>query len=164
MNKQLKSLLLMSAFTTTLLGAGITAAEAQSKAPKGSIALEQTDQSEDGEVAAYASLAKVTLEQAVKAAQDALGTQTAPTSAQLGNEDGFLAWEVILGTQTVTVDAGNTKILQTEKTSADEGQDDNDGSDEMSEGKGATTEVANGGASDEGEHESPSEPEEADDN
>ena len=86
----------------------------------GSIALPQDKQSEEGEAAAYGPLAKVTLEQAVKAAQDSLGVTSAAVSAELGNENGFLVWEVVIGQQTLTVDAGNAKILRTEPVGAAE--------------------------------------------
>ena len=91
---------------------------------KGSIALPQDNQSEEGEAAAYGSMAKVTLEQAVKAAQDSLDVTSAAVSAQLGNENGFLVWEVVVGTQTVKIDAGDAKVLQTEQVGAAETKDD----------------------------------------
>ena len=110
----------------------------------GSIKLPQDNQSESAEAAAYMNMAKVTLDQAVKAAQSSLGNTAAPSSAQLGNENGSLVWEVVIGKQTVIVDAGNAKVLQTQATNAaemadngenyDQGQD-GETNDQMNQGK-----------------------------
>lgn len=132
--KQAKILLIGGTMLVGSLGTGSaiaqtapTKAQTQMQEPTftGSVALPQDDQSEGAEATAYGSIATVTLDQAVKAAQDSLGATDAPVSAQLDNENGFLIWEVVIGDQAVKVDAGNAKILQTEQVGADnEGDDD----------------------------------------
>ncbi|WP_243094686.1 PepSY domain-containing protein [Thermus thalpophilus] len=87
---------------------------AQAPAYQGSIPVTQEYGNEDQESAAYQALAKVTAEEAVKAAQQALGTTAAPTQVSLGNENGYLVWEVVLAGQEVKVDAGTGKVLHRE--------------------------------------------------
>ncbi len=76
----------------------------------------QEERSEGQEAALYQNLAKVTRDQAVAAAQQALGTQAAPTKVQLGVENGYLVWEVVIGDQEVKVDAGTGQVLHREPT------------------------------------------------
>ena len=158
MKQQTKTLLLSSALlvgsvsmTVALAQAsgGTTQTQGQAQQPAftGSIPLPQDNQSEGAEAAAYASMAKVTLDQAVTAAQSSLGNSTAPSSAQLGNENGFLVWEVVIGQQAVKIDAGDAKVLQTEQVGAEEmadnGEDydqnegdDNEGSGQQEQNEG----------------------------
>jgi len=72
----------------------------------------------------YASLAKVSMQDAIKAAQTALGTTAAPSKVQLSNENGYLVWEVVIGGQEVKIDAGNAQVLD---KSAVGGAEENDG-------------------------------------
>lgn len=131
MKQRTKTLLLSSVLLVGSVGAtialaqasgGTTQAQGQTQQPAftGSIPLPQDNQSEGAEAAAYASMAKVTLDQAVTAAQSSLGNTTAPSSAQLDNENGFLVWEVVIGQQAVKIDAGDAKVLQTEQVGAEE--------------------------------------------
>ncbi len=132
MKQRTKTLLLSSVLLVGSVGATIALAQAsggtttqaqgqdQQPAFTGSIPLPQDNQSEGAEAAAYASMAKVTLDQAVTAAQSSLGNTTAPSSAQLDNENGFLVWEVVIGQQAVKIDAGDAKVLQTEQVGAEE--------------------------------------------
>ena len=101
----------------------------------GSVKLPQDNQSEGAEAAAYAKLAKVTLDQAVKAAQSSLGNNSPATSAQLGNENGSLVWEVVIGQQSVLVDAGNAKVLQTQPVNAPEMADNGENYDQGQDGE-----------------------------
>lgn len=131
--KQAKILLIGGALLVGSLGTA--GAFAQTAPPKpqtqmqepnftGSIALPQDSQSEGAEAAAYGSMAKVALDQAVKAARDSLGVTDVPTSAQLDNENGFLIGEVVIGNQAVKVDAGNAQVLQTEQVGAEDKADE----------------------------------------
>ncbi len=137
MNQRIKTLLIGSTLFVSSFGGAVVFAQAtatpakpqaqmQEPAFTGSITLPQDDQSEGAEAAAYGSMATVSLDQAVKAAQDSLGVTDAPTSAQLDNENGFLIWEVVIGDQAVKVDAGDAKVLQTEQVGANEEGDDNE--------------------------------------
>ncbi len=112
-----------------------TQGQTQQPASTGSISLPQENQGEDAEAAAYMSMAKVTLGQAVKAAQTSLGVTTAPSSAQLGNENGSLVWEVVIGQQSVAVDAGNAKVLQTQPINAPEMADNGENYDQGQDGE-----------------------------
>lgn len=91
--------------------------DSQDPAIKGSIALPNdqngaengTEVADAQEAAQYQGMAKITPEQAKTAALAAVpGTVT---SVQLGNENGFLVYDVTIGTQEVIVDAGNGKVL-----------------------------------------------------
>ena len=101
----------------------------------GSIKVPQDNQSEGAEAAAYSKMAKITLGQAVKAAQSSLNVSTSPSSAQLGNENGSLVWEVVIGQQSVLVDAGNAKVLQTQATNAPEMADGGEDYDQGQDGE-----------------------------
>lgn len=159
MKQRTKTLLLSSALLVGSVGSTValaqasggaaTQAQGQQPAFTGSVPLPQENQSEDAEAAAYMSMAKVTLEQAVTAAQSSLGSSAAPSSAQLGNENGFLVWEVVIGQRTVKVDAGDGKVLQTEQVGAEkmadngenydqEGGDNNEGADQQEQNEGGT--------------------------
>jgi hypothetical protein len=80
----------------------------------------------------YQAMAKVSLQDAVKAAQAALNTTATPTKVKLGVENGYLVWEVVIAGQEVKVDAGNGKVLHQEALGSTgendgEGHDENDG-------------------------------------
>lgn len=88
----------------------------QASAVKGSIQLpaEQSgvEVPDAQEEAQYASLARITPEQAKQAAQSAVPGSV--TSVTLGDEDGSLVYEVHSGNTEVLVDAGNGKVLHQE--------------------------------------------------
>ena len=155
MNQRTKTLLLSSALLVGSVGSTVVLAQAsggttntqtqgqtQQPAFTGSIPLPQDNQSEGAEAAAYTKMAKVSLDQAVTAAQSSLGNSTAPSSVQLDNENGFLVWEVVIGQQTVKVDAGDGKVLLTEQVGAEEmadngeSYDDNEGSGQEEQNEG----------------------------
>lgn len=79
---------------------------------------------EAAELAQYQSLATVTFDEAIAAAQEATGLTDAPTKVELGNENGFLVWEVVIGDQEVKIDAGNGEVLQTEQVGAEDEADE----------------------------------------
>ena len=145
MKQHLKTLVLGSTLVVGSFGTVVALAQAsgstnsqtqgQMQTPlNGSIKVPQDKQSEGAEAAAYAKMAKVTLGQAVKAAQTSLGVTTAPSSAQLGNENGSLVWEVVIGQQSVLIDAGNAKVLQTQMTNAPEMADNGEDYDQAERG------------------------------
>ncbi|MEZ0321413.1 MAG: PepSY domain-containing protein [Thermus sp.] len=113
---------------------------AQVPAYQGSIPVSQGYANEAQEASAYQALAKVTAEEAVKAAQQALGTTAAPTRVSLGNENGYLVWEVVLAGQEVKVDAGTGKVLhwetvgKEEKGSTEEHEGENSPHEDVEEG------------------------------
>ncbi|PZA06681.1 MULTISPECIES: PepSY domain-containing protein [unclassified Meiothermus] len=72
----------------------------------------------------YQAMAKISLQDAVKAAQAVLNTTAAPTKVKLGVENGYLVWEVVLAGQEIKVDAGSGKVLYQEAVG---GQEENDG-------------------------------------
>ena len=159
------ALLVGSVGTTVALaqasGGTATQTQGQTQQPAftGSIPLPQDNQSESAEAAAYMSMAKVTLDQAVTAAQSSLGNSTAPSSAQLDDENGFLVWEVVIGQQTVKVDAGNGKVLQTEQVGAEEmadsetngGESENYDQNEGSGDEGSGQQEQNDGGTEDGD-------------
>lgn len=106
--------------------------DSQDPAIKGSIALpgdqngaeNGTEVADAQEAAQYQGMAKITPEQAKAAALAAVpGTVT---SVQLGNENGFLVYDVTIGTQEVIVDAGNGKVLYQGAADAGENGTEND--------------------------------------
>ena len=72
-------------------------------------------------------LATVTEDDAITAAQQALGVADAPTEVELEVENGYLLWEVEFPGQEVVVDAGSGEVLLIED---EEAEDDDDGEDE----------------------------------
>lgn len=81
-----------------------------------SIAVDETkyeDKSEQDESKILAGLAKITADQAKKAAEAKIGS--AASSVELGSENGSLVYEVKIGNQEVKVDAGNGSILKVEQ-------------------------------------------------
>lgn len=114
----MKKLTAIGLAATALAALGLSLAEkvqkgAQSPSYQGSIPVQEA-QGEDQEATLYQNLAKVTRDQAVAAAQQALGTQAAPSRVQLGVENGYLVWEVVLASQEVKVDAGTGQVLHQE--------------------------------------------------
>lgn len=95
------------------------AVQVQEPAYTGSIAVQSDDdsQAEGAETSRYQAMAKVSMDEAIKAAQAALNTTQAPARASLENENGYLVWEVVIGSQEVKVDAGTGKVLHTEQVS-----------------------------------------------
>lgn len=112
-------------------------AQPQDSGYTGTIAVpENQDLGEAGELAQYRSLAKVTIEEAIAAAREATGLSDAVAKAELGNENGFLVWEVVIGDQVVKVDSGNGEVLQVQQAGADEVADESGaGSDEEEAGE-----------------------------
>ncbi len=106
--------------------------DSQDPAIQGSIALpaEQngaekgTKVADTQEAAQDQGMAKITPAQA-QAAALAVVKGTA-TSVQLGNENGFLVYDVTIGTQEVIVDAGNGKVLYQGAVDAGESGTEND--------------------------------------
>ena len=78
------------------------------------------DAEEKQEAAKYQSLAKITPEQAIAAAEAAIGGKA--KYVELENENGNLVYDVEIGKKEVIVDAGNGKVLYTE----DENQEDDE--------------------------------------
>jgi uncharacterized membrane protein YkoI len=120
MMKSKKTLALLTAAALSL-GAALGLAQQtqnsqQSPSYKGSIPLQGTQN--------YASLAKVSMADAVKAAQTAVGSTAAPTKVQLSDENGYLVWEVVIAGQEVKIDAGNAQVLDKAAVS---GAEENDG-------------------------------------
>ena len=64
------------------------------------------------------ALAKITLQQAQRAAESAEGGKA--TEVKLENEDGNLIYAVKIGQKEVTIDAGNGRVLYTELSKNDE--------------------------------------------
>lgn len=131
MIKSKKTLALVTAAALSL-GAAFSLAQQtqnsqQSPSYKGSIPLQGIQN--------YASLAKVSMADAVKAAQAAVGSAAAPTKAQLGDENGYLVWEVVIAGQEVKVDAGNAQVLDKAAVGGAE-ENDGEGQGEGSEGQG----------------------------
>ncbi len=81
---------------------------------KGSITLTQDP------MAQYLTLAKISMADAVAAAQKAVGTTEAATSASLEDENGYLVWQVVVAGQEVQVDAGTAEVLAQAAVNADE--------------------------------------------
>lgn len=70
-------------------------------------------------------MAQISREDAVAAAQQAVGATNSPTDVELEVENGFLVWEVEFPGQEVVVDAGTGEVLLIEAEEA-EGADDDD--------------------------------------
>ena len=136
MNKKTISLLAMGALvglaglkTTTSISAQSAMANSrvsqqnvQQPKYQGTIkVVEQTGQkaNEVGEAKSLVHLAKITANQAKRFAERKIGGKA--TSAELGNENGSLVYEVKISQKETKVDAGNGKILRVEKGEADEG-------------------------------------------
>lgn len=121
----------------------------QSPSYTGSIKLPQDSSSEGAEAATLQSKAKVTMAEAVKTAQTALGTSAQPSAAELGNENGYLVWEVVIGNQAVKVDAGNGQVLA--KVGAEREMNDRESGDQHADENGsAQQERSEGGTEDNG--------------
>ena len=97
----------LAALLATVIGAGGTAAVVYAEN------LEEQQETEN-----LQSLAKITLEQAKKAAEEALGGTA--SSVELEVEDGSLVYEVEIGQTEAVVDAGNGEVLYTESEEANE--------------------------------------------
>lgn len=93
----------------------------QQPAYTGTIAVKDRDGAgEVQEAYQYKTLAKTTMDEAVKAAQASLNTAETPSKASLENENGYVVWEVVIGSQAVKVDAGTGKVLHSEQASEEE--------------------------------------------
>lgn len=104
-------------------GATPAASQSQDQQPAytGSIAVQDPNGvGESQEAAQYQALAKVRMDEAVKAAQSSLQTTEAPSKVSLENENGYLVWEVVIGSQETKVDAGTGKVLHSEQASHEE--------------------------------------------
>jgi uncharacterized membrane protein YkoI len=69
------------------------------------------DAQDEQEAAKYQNLAKITPDQAQKAAEAAVKGKA--SSVKLENEDGNLIYEVVIGKKEIAVDVGNGKVLYT---------------------------------------------------
>jgi hypothetical protein len=107
----------------------------QDPAITGTIPLPDTS-TEAGEAAQYQSLAKVTMQDAITAAQTATGLTSTPSLAALGNENGFLVWEIVIGDQEVKVDAGDGKVLHQAAVGGEEMNDGENSSEDTGEMNG----------------------------
>jgi hypothetical protein len=129
---------LLGILTTGALGAfAQTATQPTVQVPviKGSILLNNDP------MAQYLTLAKVSMADAVAAAQKAAGTTEGATSASLEDTNGYLVWSVIVAGQEVTVDAGTAEVLYQGAVNADEmdggneqGGNEQGGNGEMNQG------------------------------
>lgn len=104
-------------------------ADDESPAYKGSIQLPQGKEGAEvpdaQEQAQVQALARITAEQAKQAALAAVpGTVT---SVKLGDENGSLVYEVIIGNTEVKVDAGNGKVLHQEAADNEQGGENEGG-------------------------------------
>ncbi|GAB5602280.1 hypothetical protein FJNA_08050 [Thermus sp. FJN-A] len=114
----MKKLAAVGLSVTALAALGFSLADkvqkgAQSPGYQGSFPV-QEGRDEAQEAQTYLSLAKVSQQEAVAIAQKALNTQAAPAKVQLGVENGYLVWEVVLAGQEVKVDAGTGQVLHQE--------------------------------------------------
>lgn len=87
------------------------------------VAQDTAETSDAGEAATLQKLAKITVDQAKQAATKANPGTTAK-SAEIGDENGYLVYDVSLSNGVdVTIDAGNGHVLATEKADAGEAND-----------------------------------------
>ncbi|GAA5335167.1 MULTISPECIES: PepSY domain-containing protein [Thermus] len=107
---------------------------AQAPSYQGSIPVQQDYATEAEEASAYQALAKVTAQEAVKVALQALSTTAAPVRVSLGNENGYLVWEVVLAGREVKVDAGTGQVLHREALGKEEGKSAGEHGEESHEG------------------------------
>lgn len=79
---------------------------------------ETNDDAEESQSAAkLQNQAKITAQEAIKAAESSIGSKA--SRVQLENENGNLVYAVVIGKQEVKVDAGNGKVLYTENSNQD---------------------------------------------
>jgi hypothetical protein len=137
---------LLGILTTGALGAvsvfAQTATQPTVQVPviKGSILLNNDP------MAQYLTLAKVSMADAVAAAQKAAGTTEGATSASLEDANGYLVWSVIVAGQEVTVDAGTAEVLYQGAVNADEmdGGDEQGGDEQGGDEQGGNGEMNQG--------------------
>jgi hypothetical protein len=112
--------------TTTRATDTTTQQEMQDPAIKGSILLNKDP------MAQYLTLAKVSMADAVAAAQKAVATTEGATSASLQDENGYLVWAIVVAGQEVKVDAGTAEVLDQQAVNVDEmdGGDEQGGDDQ----------------------------------
>ena len=127
MKRNQKAIILAASALLSLAAAFSLAQQNQSGSQdpsyKGSIPVQENLTSQQ-----YQALAKVSMADAIKAAQTALNPTAAPSTAKLSVENGYLVWEVVIGDQEVKVDAGNAQVLHKEAVGAgDEGDGENEG-------------------------------------
>ena len=148
MNKELSNILLSGVLVMGAFGSAVVLAQntTQQNATPTNTAQPQTQAPAfTGSIqvprgaALYLDMARVSLQDAVAAAQQATGVTTSPTAVELEVENGFLVWSVTIGDQEVIIDAGNGQVLQTLQAEA---HDDEYEGEEM------------GDENDQGEHES----------
>lgn len=118
MKKELRNILLSGALVTGMLGSAMVFAQsAAPTTPAPTQAFTGSVQVRQG-VAVYLDLAKVSLQDAIAAAQQATGVTTSPTAVELEVENGYLVWNVTLDNQEILIDAGNGQVLQTAQAEA----------------------------------------------
>lgn len=98
--------------------------ETQNPSYQGSIPVQEMGMGEKDEAQALQAMARITPEQAVRAAQQYLNTSASPAKVALGNENGYLVWEVVIGGQEVKVDAGTGQVLHKEVYGQEEDHED----------------------------------------
>jgi hypothetical protein len=143
MKKKLLSYTILGILTTGALGSAAVYAQTDTTTPttseqdmqapviKGSIPLNKDP------MAQYLALAKVSMADAVAAAQKAVSTTEGATSASLEDENGYLVWSIVVAGQEVKVDAGTAEVLVQTAMSADEmdnGDEQNGSGDHMDSG------------------------------
>ncbi len=113
--------------------------DGQDPAIQGSIALpgaqngaeNGTEIADAQETAQYQSMARITPAQASAAAQAVVpGTVT---NVQLGDENGFLIYDVVIGNRDVIIDAGNARVLAQGGVDASENESGNENDNEGGE-------------------------------
>lgn len=118
--RTLKKIIIATAVIGSFSLGGL-AQNAYATQPQTSILVAQTNDSdgesnedakEQQEEANLQSLAKITAQQALQAAETAQGGRA--SSVELENEDGNLVYQVKIGQKEVIVDAGDGKVLYTE--------------------------------------------------
>jgi len=105
----------------TTLALGAMSALAQTPGFTGSVSVRDDEAlGDNAEYERYLELATVSLPEAIAAAQGSLRSTALPSEAELGEERGYLVWEVTVAGQAVLVDAGNAQILATVREDSDE--------------------------------------------
>jgi hypothetical protein len=116
--------------TTTRATDTTTQQEMQDPAIKGSILLNKDP------MAQYLTLAKVSMADAVAAAQKAVATTEGATSASLQDENGYLVWAIVVAGQEVKVDAGTAEVLDQQAVNVDEMDGDEQGDEQGGDDQG----------------------------
>ncbi len=136
-HRGLRAILLSAAFVSGVVGVEVVSAQSNPSVPStetqtetmrltGSIPVPKGTTS-------YRDMARVSLADAVAAAQQATGDSGSPTSVELGVENGYLVWTVEFMDREIVVDAGDGQVLQDLQG---EGSNDDDSDAEMDDAQG----------------------------